>query len=223
MKKFFLSPFFSPVFFTVLWGALVLAVLVFYPKKTFEITTDGQLIDVATYIGYALMLLTMLTLYQDFKGNHFSWLVYLMLGVCALLREAGIQHHLSTTDSTPFKSRFFLNPNNPLAEKILYGAVLLILFAALLYLALKYAKHLTTSFFKLNTVTWSIATFCAVLVFAKFADRFPSHYRHIKNLDALPRSFIDLWSLLEESAELFLPLLIVVALMQYHVLLKKEN
>lgn len=223
MKKFFLSPFFSPVFFTVLWGALVLAVLVFYPKKTFEITTDGQLIDVATYIGYALMLLTMLALYQDFKGKRLSWFVYFMLGLCALLREAGIQHHLSTTDSTPFKSRFFLNPNNPLAEKILYGAVLLILFGAILYLALKYAKHLTTSFFKLNTVTWSIATFCTVLVFAKFADRFPSHYRHIKNLDALPRSFIDLWSLLEESAELFLPLLVVIAFWQYHLLAKNSK
>lgn len=223
MRKLFLSPFFSPLFFMVLWSALVLTVLIFYPEKTFEITTDGELIDVATYTSYGLMLLTMVCVFRDFKQKRLSWLIYLMLGVCALLREAGIQHHLSKTDSTPFKSRFFLNPDNPLSEKIFYGAVLLILFGAILYLAIKYAKHLTTSFFKLNTITWSIATFCSVLVFAKFADRFPSHYRHVKNLDVLPRSFIDLWSLLEESSELFLPLLVVIAFWQYHILKKSST
>ncbi len=221
MKKAFLSPLFAPLFYGILWGLLLAVVLTFIPEKKFEITTDGQIIDVLTYTGYALMLIAMLLFVKDFKGKMFDWSIYFMLGIAALLREAGIQHHLTNTDTTPFKSRFFLNQNNALSEKILYGAVLLVIFGALLYIAIKYAKHLVTSFFKFDTITWSVATFCSVLVFAKFADRFPSHWRHIHNLDRLPREFIDIWSLLEESSELFLPYLVIIIFAQYHFLKKK--
>ena len=221
MKKAFLSPFFSPVLYTVLWSALLAVVLIFFPAQKFEITTDGQIIDILTYLGYILMIGCFVYLIKDFKGKIFEWGIYFMLSVAALLREAGIQHHLTHTDTTPFKSRFFLNPNNPVAEKILYGGVLRIIFGALIYLAIKYAKHLVCSFFKLNTLTWSIATFCTVLVFAKFADRFPSHWRHMHN-DYVSDAFIDIWSLLEESSEMFLPYLVIIALWQYHILRKKS-
>ena len=223
MKKAFLSPLFSPLFYMIAWGLLLAVVLTFFPEQKFEITTDGQIIDILTYTGYALMLVTMLWLVKDFKGKMLSWSIFFMLGICALLREAGIQHHLSSTDTTPFKSRFFLNPENPMSEKILYGAVLLIIFAALFYLLVKYARHLIVSFFKLNTITWSVATFCSVLVFAKLADRIPSNWRHFKHLDALPRDFIDIWSLLEESSELFLPYLVIIIFMQFHLLKGKKS
>ena len=222
MKKFFLSPFFAPVFYCLLWGLLLAVVFMFFPEKKFEITTDGQIIDIATYTGYGLMLLTMLYFVKDFKDRMLCWGIYFLLGVAALLREAGIQHHLTSSDSTPFKSRFFLNPDNPLSEKIIFGAVLLLIFGMLIFLAIKYAKHLVVSFFKLNTVTWSIATFCTVLVLAKFADRFPSKWRHHQNLEELPQDFIDVWSLLEESSEMFLPQLVIIIFAQYH-LLKQEK
>ena len=221
MKKAFLSPLFAPLFYGILWGLLLAVVLIFFPEKKFEITTDGQFIDVLTYAGYGLMLISMILFVKDFKGKMLDWSVYFLLGVAALLREAGIQHHLTKTDTTPFKSRFFLNPNKKKKKKILYGAVLLIIFGALLYLFIKYVKHLTVSFFKLNTITWSIATFCSVLVFAKFADRFPAHWRHMHDLNVLPRSFIDIWSLLEESSELFLPYLVIIIFSQYHLLKKR--
>lgn len=218
MKKFFLSPLFAPIFYCVLWGIVLAVVLLFFPEKKFEITTDGQIIDIATYTGYALMLVGMLYFVKDFKDNMLYWGIYFILGIAALLREAGIQHHLTNSDSTPFKSRFFLNPNNPLSEKIIFGAVLLLIFGMLIFLAVKYAKHLVVSFFKMNTITWSIATFCTVLVFAKFADRFPANWRHYKNLEELPQDFIDIWSLLEESSEMFLPLLVIIIFAQNHLL-----
>lgn len=222
MQKFFLSPFFSPIFYLVSWGILLAVVLLFFPEQKFAITTDGQIIDVITYLGYGLMLISMLYFCKDFKDKMLCFVIYFVLGVAALLREAGIQHHLTNTDTTPFKSRFFLNPDNPLSEKIIYGAVLLTIFAALIYLAFKYSKHLVISFFKLNTLTWSIATFCSVLVFAKFADRFPANWRHINHLDDLPRDFIDIWSLLEESSEMFLPYLVIIIFAQNHLLGKKS-
>lgn len=222
MKKLFLSPFFAPAFYCSLWGLVLAVVLIFFPEMKFEITTDGQIIDIATYTGYGLMLVVMLCTVKDFKDKLLCWGIYFILGIAALLREAGIQHHLTNSDSTPFKSRFFLNPNNPLSEKIIYGAVLLIIFGLLIYLAVKYAKHLVVSFFKLDVITWSVATFCSVLVFAKFADRFPSKWKHCHHLEELPRDFIDIWSLLEESSEMFLPLLVIIIFAQNH-LLKKQN
>ena len=222
MKKIFISPFFAPTFFAMMWGILLATVLIFFPQDKFNITVDGNIIDIITNIGYIMMIATMLWLSKDYTDKISSWGIYLFLGIAAFLREGGIQHHLSKTDTTPFKLRFFLNTNNPLGEKIIYGLVLLVIFGALLYLLIKYAKHLVISFFNLNTITWSIAIFCCVLVFAKFADRFPSHWRKAHDGISMPTEQIEIWSLLEESSEMFLPYLVIIILTQYH-LLKKQH
>lgn len=224
MKKIFLSPFFTPVWFLVLWGALLTIVLIWFPEQKFIITEDGHILDIITYTGYGLMLASMLYFFRDFKTKEqrTSWTVFFVLGICALLREAGIQHHLASVDTTPFKSRFFTNPMNPIHEKIIFGLVLIIVFGMVAYLVIKYTKHLITSFFKMNTVTWSTAVLCCDLVFAKFADRYPSNYRH-SHPAPLPREAIEIWSLLEESSEVFLPLLAIIILWQYHLIKNAEN
>lgn len=223
MKKYFLSPFFTPVAFSLCWGVMLAIVLLFFPEYKFKITEDGQILEFLTNLGYISMLAALLILSKDFSTKMTDWGIYLFLGIAAFLREAGIQHHLSRTDSTPFKSRFFLNPDNPLSEKIIFGLILLIIFGALLYLAIKYGKHLVVSFFKLNTITWSTATFCTVLVFAKFADRFPGNWRSAHNDVSLPREQIEIWSLLEESSEVFLPYLVLIILLQYHLFQNKKG
>lgn len=222
MKKVFLSPFFAPVIFILCWFVLLAIVLIYFPDQKYQLTFDGQIIDVLTNIGYMFMLAALLYFSKDYTDKITSWGIYLFLGMAAYLREAGIQHHLSKTDTTPFKSRFFLKPENPIGEKIVFGILLLIIFGAVLYLLIKYAKHLIISFFKFNTVTWTIAVFCSVLVFSKFADRFPGNWRDAHNDVSLPQSQIEIWSLLEESIEIFIPYLVVLALAQYH-LLKKNN
>lgn len=225
LKKVFVSPLFTPLTYGVLWGIMLFIVLAFFPEQKFAITEDGAVIEHITHAGYVLMIAAFFIYLKDFKGSRqtlLSWAVFLFLGICAFLREAGIQHHLSKTDTTPFKSRFFLNENNPFSEKIIFGLVLLIVFGAMIYIAVKYTRHLVISFFKLNTVTWSIATLCTVLVFAKIADRFPANYRHSHDMP-LTRSAIDLCSLLEESSEMFLPYLVIVILAQYHLLKNKSS
>lgn len=222
MKKFFLSPFFTPIAFMLLWGALLAVVLIFFPESKFKITEDGEILELLTNIGYISMIAAMLFLSKDYADKMTTWGVYLFLGICAFLREAGIQHHLSKTDSTPFKSRFFLNPQNPWGEKVVFGLILLLVFGALLYLAIKYSKHLITSFFKMNTVTWSTSVLCCTLVFAKFADRFPGNWRKAHDGILLPRDQIEIWSLLEESSETFLPYLVLIILVQYHFLKKSK-
>ena len=222
MKKLFLSYLFTPITFTLVWSLLIFVVLAFFPEQKFIITQEGEIIEIFTNIGYILMLATMMYLAKDYTDKITSWGVYLFLGMCAFLRETGIQHHLSKTDTTPFKSRFFLNPNNPWGEKVVFGLVLLVIFAALVYLAVKYSKFLITSFFKLNTVTWSTAVLCTVLVCAKFADRFPSNWRKAHDGVYLPQNQIEIWSLLEESSEMFLPYLVILIMWQYHLIKNKK-
>lgn len=221
MKKFFLSPFFTPIAFTALWVTLITVVLCFFPEQKFLITQEGQILEIFTNIGYILMLAAMMFFARDYSDKITSWGIYLFLGMCAFLREAGIQHHLSKTDTTPFKSRFFLNPNNPWGEKIVFGLLLIVIFAALIYLAVKYSKFLISSFFKLNTVTWSTAVLCTVLVCAKFADRFPSNWKKAHDNVPLPVNQFETWALLEEGSEMFLPYLVIVIMWQYHLLCKK--
>lgn len=225
MKKIFLSPFFTPLAFLICWGLLLAVVLIYFPEQKFKITEDGQLLDIATYSGYAVLICGLLYFFKDFSDNKSKltdWFCFMFLSVCAVLREAGIQHHLSATDTTPFKSKFFFNPQNPLSEKIIFGLFLLFFFCVIAYLAVKYTKHLIASFFKLNTVTWSTAVLCCDLVFAKFADRFPANWRKAHDGILLPRDQIELWSLLEESSELFLPLAAFVILWQYHLIQKSK-
>lgn len=223
MKKIFLSPLFTPVLFVSCWSIMLAVVLFCFPDLKFKITEDGEIIELITNIGYVSMIAAMLFYAKDYADKMTSWGIYLFLGICAFLREAGIQHHLSRTDSTPFKSRFFLNPENPWGEKIVFGLILLLILGALVYLGVKYAKHLIVSFFKFNTVTWSTAVLCCTLVFAKFADRFPGNWRKAHNDVLLPRDQIEIWSLLEESSEMFLPYLVIIILMQYHMLKSKNN
>ena len=218
MKKIFVSPFFTPALFSVCWGALLFIVLFYFPEQKYQITHDGEIIEILTNMGYMSLLAGLLYFSKDYTDNITSWGIYLFLSMTAFLREAGIQHHLSRTDTTPFKSRFFLKPENPIGEKIVFGMLLLIVFGAIVYLLVKYAKHLIKSFFKLNTITWSIATFCTVLVFSKFADRFPGNWRDAHNNVSLPKNQIEIWSLLEESIEMFIPWIVLITLSQYHIL-----
>lgn len=221
LKKMFLSPFLAPVAFLVLWIAFMKGCFIYAPKEgVLSLTEDGALIDTIAKMGYILLIAVLLMLADDFKDRLRAWGIYLFFAIGCFLRESGIQHHLSQTDTTPFKSRFFLNPNNLLSEKIIFGTILLLVLIAVLYLAFKYAKHLVVSFFKLDTITWSIATLCTVGVAAKIVDRYPSNYRKAHGNVALPDNIYAFLQIVEESSEMLLPYLAILILWQYHLRLK---
>ena len=48
----FLSYIFAPSFYVILWGALLAVVLMYFPEQKFAITTDGQILDIITYMLY---------------------------------------------------------------------------------------------------------------------------------------------------------------------------
>ena len=93
--------------------------------------------------------------------------------------------------------------------------------AAVLYIAFKYAKHLVVSFFKLDAITWSIATLCFVGVVGKIVDRYPSNYRKAHDNVPLPDNIYTFLQIVEESSEMFLPYLAILILWQYHLKIKE--
>lgn len=223
LKRAFLSPFFAPLMFVFLWLAVIGGIYVFIPQEEIiQQTFDGKCIDVVAKCGYLFLVALLFVFANDYKDKMRSWGLYLFFALICFLRESGVQHHLSTTDSTPFKSRFFLNPENPIYEKVIYGAVLLLILFGVIYLARLYAKTLVKSFFKLDTVTWSVATLCTTGVAAKIIDRFPSNY-HKMSGERLSEDIYTLLQVLEEASEMFLPYLAMLALWQYHVLLKRKR
>lgn len=215
LKKYFLSPFFMPVTFLAGWLLFMGIVYFGYSEDVLKLTEQGELIENVTHFGYILLIAVLLAVCDDYKDSIKSWGMFLFLAMCAFLREMGIQHHLSRTDTTPFKSRFFLNPNNPVSEKIIFGALLLVVLGAVLYLAFKYSKHLVRSFFTFNPITWSIAVLCTVGVAAKIIDRFPSKWRKAHGGVPLSDEVYQLCQLVEESSEMFLPYIAAAILWQY--------
>ena len=217
LRRTFLSPFFAPIVFLFFWLCIVCGIYMFVPAgDILHQTLDGKYIDIVAKCGYLMLLLLLFLWADDYRDKIHSWGLYIFFALICYLRESGIQHCLSTTDTTPFKSRFFLNPENPIYEKIIYGSVLLFIFLGLVYLAFRYSKHLFHSFFKLDTITWSIATLCTAGVASKVIDRFPSNYHKIIGGRLSENVYIFL-QVLEESCEMFLPYLAILALVQYHL------
>ena len=72
---------------------------------------------------------------------------FLFFAGAAFLREAGIQHWLTFTDSTAFKLRFFTNPNNPFSEKIIAFLCLLSISGLFIYTMFLYLIPSVKGFF----------------------------------------------------------------------------
>ena len=220
IKKIFLSPFFVPVFFVVLWAMFVCNAIFMHEGNDaiLAVTKEGGIIEDISHVGYIFLIALLLLVSNDYRDKIRSWGIYLFLAICAFLREEGIHHHLSKTDTTPFKSRFFLNPNNALSEKIVFGIFLLVILCVVIYLAHKYAKHLVKSFLKLDTISWSIAVMCTIGVVSKYIDRFPANWRKAHGGVELSDDVYTMFQLVEESMEMFLPYIACLILIQYHYL-----
>lgn len=228
MKKCALSPFFAPIVTTVLWALFIWIIYIFYADTfpnaylttrstvTPAVADDNGLIEIITNILYGVMFAVFAYYAKDFvkSDKAIDFTVFVLLGVSAFLREVGIQHWLAGSDSTAFKSRFFLNPNNQISEKVEAGIILIAFFLLFLYVLVKYSKHLVISFFKLNATTWSVATLCTVALASKMVDRFPSHYRKAvgERMDISLRNFLYI---VEETGEALLPLITIFILWQY--------
>ncbi|MCM1512244.1 MAG: hypothetical protein NC112_03930 [Oxalobacter formigenes] len=207
-------PFFSP--------ALVIVLLVLPLANWLLLDRDTAIrvtIIVDEYITIALYFVAMAVLlfYRPRDNNrvqNFNFWIFELITLGALLREWGIQHWLTRTDTTALKIRFFLNPANPLSEKIVAGLFFLLWVAVAIHLVWRYALFMIREFFQGNAVVWTIATTCVVTVFAKFIDRYPDNYRRFTG-ESLSLFWDTGCSSFEEITEAYLPILIMIAAIQF--------
>lgn len=220
MKKFFLSPFFAPIFVITYVG--ILCSFFIGKEEAVILGFTDFLMEIITFSGYALTFMIVLCFYKDFNTleKRKNYGLFLFLLIAAVLREMGVQHWIPSKDTTAFKLRFFTNPDNPLSEKLLSAALLISVFSVIIYLLVKYLPSLIRGFFKMNTICWTICTLGGTGVVAKFADRFPSNYvKWAKEpLDPFIKGH---FTLLEETSEAALPLLFAIAVVQAHYLAQK--
>lgn len=220
MKKLLLNPFLAPLC-VIVYVALFFGVQFNAGADAIFHFTDTTL-DTITYAIYALTAVVVVWAARDFKGAQFNhFILFVFLFICALLREMGVQHWLTKTDTTAFKLPFFTNPNNPLHEKLVAGYILLVVAAVVLYLLAHYLPFLIKSFFQFNPIAWTVCTLGGTGIVCKIADRFPSNYKKMMEMPMDPsvHAYIELF---EETTESALPLLFALALIQYHFSQKKS-
>ncbi len=125
------------------------------------------------------------------------------------------------TLGTPFKMRFLLNANNPLADRLIVAACFLLALVICLGTLLYFLRRLLTGLFKLHPVCWSVAFLGGTALVSQLFDRLPAELRHGCGIH-LSASQQALTTVLEEGQELLLPLFVVLAILQAHFIYANE-
>lgn len=205
-----------------LFASLLVLIVITFSFLTIGLHAPDQInhlitviVEPLTYCCYAFafgVMISHLELYKT-KLEKLHCSLFIMLFICALLREMGIQHWLATKDTTAFKLRFFSNPNNPISEKIVAGLILVVVISVVIYLLIYYIPKTIKGFFKMNPLSWSIVTLGGVGIVGKTIDRLPANLRGAGyNLEPIWIAWLKLF---EETSEFCLPLICAVAVFQF--------
>ena len=216
MKKLFLCPVFAPFIAIVAFTIFGICAWYSYFNGDASFMHDGCAGDILTYLMYVLAFVVMAVCFKDFKGKYQDYTLFIFLLLCAVFREAGIQHLLTSTDTTAFKFRFFTNPNNPLWEKCRAAFLLIVVLGVALIILLKYFPKIWKGFWAKNPVYWTICTLAVSGILGKISDRLPSKYATFAG-HRLSEYEIYWYSIGEEGLEMCLPLLVAIAVWQYHL------
>ena len=217
MKKIILSPIFGAIVAMVAFTFFGICAWHSYFLGDASFMHDWHAGDLWTYLMYVLAFAAMGVFAKDFKGKYQDYILFLFLMICAMLREAGIQHMLTSTDTTAIKIHFFTNPNNPLWEKCRAAFLLIVVLGAAAIVLWKYLPKIWKGFWAKNPMYWTICTLGAFGVIGKISDRLPSRYSAYFG-HRLPEEVIYWFSIGEEGLEMCLPLLVAIAVLQYHFL-----
>lgn len=224
MKNKLLSPYFA-IFFVICAIAVYYILCFLFSIKFgyFDIEEIG-VTETLTYIFYGFSFGVIFCYFKDFINspdkNTFFALIFLQT-VC-LFREMGIQHWLTSHDTVITKTRFFLNPNNPLYEKLIAGFLMLSVVVVFVWVLSKNFKKLALGFIKFQNIPWTIAIFSILTVITQIADRFPANYLKATGMN-LSEHITFVLKILEEGGESLLPLLFVIGILQWHLTFKREK
>ncbi len=189
-----------------------------------NLLTEKEALFAIDEVLYPIMLTLMLFFAKDYikKGKTTDFCIFFYLGICAFFRELGAQKWLTTTDTSVTKIRFFTNSNNPISERLVAGIILATIFASIIYLMIKYVPKIIKGFFNKVPLYWTIAFFGGLGVLSKILDRFPGKYRKSTG-EMLSENARTHFLFFEEVSEFCLPILVIIALIQYHQATKTSN
>ena len=217
MKKFFMHPLFSLTCLTLSMG-LYFCVCYFmrFRYGAYDLDQTGAP-DALTYLFFGMAFATLVALKQDYLGTprQSTYFGLIFLWGITLLREMGAQHWLAINDTTAIKINYFKNPNVPFYGKVISAVVILTVVSVIVFLLCKNFKKMVQGFFKLNPVYWTIATFGAWGAITQVADRFNSNWAKYTG-QRLSEPALFFVTIIEEGGESLLPVLFIIALLQFH-------
>lgn len=218
MKKFMNKFYISTALTIILLLFSYAAAFSFYPDDLTAWTADCGVLDWITYFCYAGLLTALFCFRTDFKSAREKkmFALFCFFAIAALLREAGVQHWLAGTDTTAFKIRFFTNPANPPFLKAVSALCLLATGAAFAYTMYAHLIPAFKGFFSKKAGSWTIITLLSAGAMCKIFDRLPANLA--KRGFPLDRSgvWFGACQIMEETLETCLPVLGILALIQFH-------
>ncbi|MFD0950334.1 hypothetical protein ACFQ0F_08040 [Paraperlucidibaca wandonensis] len=121
--------------------------------------------------------------------------------------------HKALFSDSFIKSNFYKSPDTPLYDKLIGGLILLLMIALLIYLAklmLQFLRNHASSDTSAHLLVYSLALGAT----SKILDRFSSQMHELFNI-AIPANARLVIVAMEESLEMALPLLLILALLTY--------
>ena len=218
MRKYLNAFWFSPVIVAVVLLLSGLIAFTFFRDCLTDFTKVWGPTDWTTYLCYLGLFAVLFVCKKDFreKDEKRAWLIFCFFALAAFLREAGIQHWLTFSDSTAFKLRFFTNPDNPVSEKIIAGLCLLCVGGLFVYTMFLYLIPAFKGFFKKMPGSWTIITLLSTGAVSKIIDRLPSNLKKAGIILDRDGTIFGVFQICEETLEMMLPVLAIIALMQFH-------
>lgn len=199
------------LFLYIITSLLIIAFLaIFLDSVTAErLSREGNLIEDLTVILYLSGIVYLLFIASgDWKFRYYSAFVVLLF----VLRE--LDMHSRLTSIRINNSSYYIEPTTPLVERIAVGAVLLICIYALIRYMMNYGRHLIFGLRSRCGYSLTIAAVLLVMLIAKLLDSAPRILR--ENFAIVLSSEVKTpMRVIEEVLELGIPLLILLACLQY--------
>ena len=224
LKKLIMNPLFGCLLIVIgmaLYFSTCYAIRIQYGP--YDLDQSGAT-DALTYLFFGMAFSVLICFYRDYlntpRQNTYFCLIFLW--VITLLREMGAQHWLAINDTTAIKINYFKNPAVPFYGKIIAAIVILSVVSVIVYVFCENFKNMFKGFFKFNPVYWTIATFGGWGAITQIADRLNSNLAKYTG-ERLSEPALFFVTIIEEGGESLLPLLFILALLQFHLQLRSKQ
>lgn len=205
--------------FYILAGLLATAVLAVILDVTTaeQLSREGRLIEDVTVVLYLCVVLYLLFVASGRRRfrYHSAFVVLLFT-----LRELDMHSRLTSIRINNFS--YYIEPTTPLLERVAVGAVLLISLYALIRYMINYGRKLVSGVRNRYASALTVAAALLITLITKLLDSAPRILRE-SFATTLSREVKTPMRVIEEILELGIPLLMLLACLQYWTLVRKRQ